>query len=163
MKIRIFGIAPESIVDGKGIRLAIFVQGCCHSCEGCHNPESHPLDGGKLYDTAEIITMMENPLLDGITLSGGEPLLQAEACRELAAVAHSKGLNVWCYTGFTYEQIRDGAVDDKGLLDHVDVLVDGRFEIEKRSLDLLFRGSLNQRLIDVKSTRKTGNICIVSP
>ena len=69
MKIRIFGIAPESIVDGRGIRLAIFVQGCCHHCKGCHNPESHPLDGGKLYDTAEIIAMMGNPLLDGITLS----------------------------------------------------------------------------------------------
>ena len=98
----------------------------------------------------------------GVTFSGGEPLLQAEPCRELAAAAHDKGLTVWCYTGFTYEQIRDGVVDDKGLLDHVDVLVDGRFEIGKRSLDLLFRGSLNQRLIDVKRTRKTGNVCLES-
>lgn len=163
MNIRVFGIAPESIVDGRGIRLAIFVQGCCHHCKGCHNPESHPLDGGNLYDTAEIIVMMNNPLLDGITLSGGEPLLQAEACRELAGAAHDKGLTVWCYTGFTYEQIQDGVVDDKGLLEYVDVLVDGRFEIEKRSLDLLFRGSLNQRLIDVNKTRKSGKICLENP
>ncbi len=163
MKIRIFGIVKESIVDGVGIRLAIFTQGCCHRCKGCHNPGSHSLDGGKLYETEDIIAMMNNPLLDGITLSGGEPFLQAEACKALAEAAHERGLTVWCYTGFTYEQIdREGLVD-ASLLDRVDVLVDGRFEIEKRSLDLLFRGSLNQRLIDVKKTRKAGKIFLISP
>lgn len=162
MKIRIFGIAPESIVDGTGIRLAIFVQGCNHHCKGCHNPESHPFDGGKLYDVTKIISMMDNPLLDGITLSGGEPFLQAKACKEIAVAAHEWGLNVWCYTGYTYEQIVEKNVDKVGLLDHVDVLVDGRFEIDKRSLDLLFRGSTNQRLIDMKETRKVGKVSLIS-
>lgn len=163
MKIRVFGIAKESIVDGTGIRLAIFTQGCCHHCKGCHNPGSHSLDSGKLYETEEIIAMMDNPLLDGITLSGGEPFLQVKACKELAAAAHERGLTVWCYTGFTYEQIDRDEIVDASLLDNVDVLVDGRFEIENRSLDLLFRGSLNQRLIDVKKTRKSGKIFLSSP
>ena len=158
MDIRIYGIVNESIVDGPGFRLAVFVQGCKHDCPGCHNPESHPLDGGKLYTTDEIIAMLdEDPLLDGITLSGGEPFLQPAACLELARAAHARGLNVWCYTGYTFDALAgvDGA---QALLDEVDVLVDGPFILAQRSLELRFRGSKNQRLIDVKATRAAGEV-----
>ena len=104
MEIRIAGVVPESIVDGEGIRYAIFMQGCLRHCEGCHNPATHPLDGGKIVDTSELITAIKkNPLLSGITLTGGEPLLQIPPALELAKATKNLGLNVWCYTGYTLE------------------------------------------------------------
>ena len=151
MKIRIAGIAEDSIVDGPGLRLTVFVQGCPHHCLGCHNPETHDPDGGKLMDTAEIIAKMDaNPLLDGITLSGGEPFMQPVACVELAKAAHERGLNVWCYTGYTIEAIMGGRDNGKrGLLKHIDVLVDGPYIDSQRTLELPWRGSKNQRVINV--------------
>jgi anaerobic ribonucleoside-triphosphate reductase activating protein len=147
MTIRIAGIVNDSIVDGSGIRLAIFTQGCPHNCEGCHNPETHDFNGGTLMDTAEIIRMMEdNPLLDGITLTGGEPFCQPEACTILAEAAHKLGLNVWAYSGWTYEQIEKDP-EKRMLLRHADVLIDGRYEEKLRTLALPWRGSTNQRLI----------------
>lgn len=150
MLIRISDVINDSIVDGPGIRLTVFTQGCPHHCEGCHNPQTHAVDGGKLWDTEKIIrAMAENPLLDGLTLSGGEPFLQAEACRVLASAARDLGLNVWIYSGFTWEELTSGPEDWKGLLAQTDILIDGPFQLESRSLELRFRGSKNQRVIDV--------------
>ena len=102
MEIRLAGIEPESIVDGPGYRLAVFVQGCPHGCPGCHNPGTHDPAGGRLSDTAEIIARLgKNPLVRGVTLTGGEPMMQAAALCEVAAAARQKGLSVWCYTGYT--------------------------------------------------------------
>ena len=146
---RIAGIVNDSIVDGPGLRLAIFAQGCPHHCPGCHNPESHDFAGGSDMDTEKIIARMDaNPLLDGITLTGGEPFEQPEACRILADAAHARGLNVWAYSGYTFEQLC--AVPEKRrLLEACDVLVDGPFLLAERSLDLRFRGSKNQRVLKV--------------
>lgn len=145
MNIRIAGLVPESFVDGSGIRFAIFMQGCLRHCVGCHNPATHALDGGRILDTAEIISQWsKNPLLTGITLTGGEPLLQIDAATELARAAQSQGLTVWLYTGYTLEEIPREAAP---LLASVDVLVDGAFIEELRDLDLQFRGSRNQRII----------------
>ncbi len=152
MDIRIAGIVPESIVDGDGIRYAIFMQGCQRHCEGCQNPATHALDGGKIIDTAEIIAAIKrNPLLAGITLTGGEPLLQIPAATELAKAVKKLGLNVWCYTGFVFEEIPAAAQE---LLNYVDVLVDGPFILAQRDLELDFRGSRNQRIINLNEWRK---------
>lgn len=161
MTVRIFGFADDSIVDGPGLRLSVFVQGCRHNCEGCHNPESHDINGGTVYKVDDIKKMIdENPLIDGITLSGGEPFLQARPLAEIARYAHEKGLNVMTYTGYTFEVLVKGA-DEKngwlGLLENSDLLVDGRFEIDKRSLELNFKGSSNQRIIDVKKSLSCGD------
>lgn len=152
MKMRIAGFVQESIVDGEGFRLVVFCQGCPHHCPGCHNPQTHDFNGGWEVDTSEIVGMMDcNPLLDGITLSGGEPFCQVEECIALADAAHRRGLNVWCYTGYTWEEIwKKLGRNEADLLRRVDVLVDGRFVKEQRTLDLPWRGSKNQRLIDVQ-------------
>ncbi len=158
MKLRISDYISDSIVDGPGLRLTVFTQGCPHSCVGCHNPQTHDPKGGREIDADEIIVpMAENPLLDGLTLSGGEPFLQSAACAFLAQRAHSLGLNVWTYTGYTYEELTDGGREDfLTLLRETDVLIDGRFLIAERSLEVPFRGSRNQRLIDVKRSLEAG-------
>ena len=152
MDIRVFGIEGDSIVDGPGIRLAVFTQGCIHNCEGCHNPESHDPNGGKLIDTDRIIKFAsENPLYDGVTLTGGDPFYQPVPCAVIAEGVKKLGLNVWTFTGYTWEQIMNSGNEDfMRLLKTSDVLVDGRFEKDKRSLELKFNGSTNQRTIDVK-------------
>ena len=160
MLIRIAGLVPESYVDGDGIRFAIFMQGCLRNCEGCHNPETHALDGGRLMNTAEIITAIKkNPLLDGITLTGGEPFLQVDAANEIACAAKSFGLNVWCYTGFTFEDLPPEVAP---LIENIDVLIDGEFIESQRDLELQFRGSRNQRIIDLKKTREQNKIVLWS-
>ena len=155
MRILIAGTASDSIVDGTGLRFTIFTQGCCHHCPGCHNPETHDLNGGKEMDTEDIIAeFKKNPLMSGITLSGGEPFLQPQACLELAKATHTIGRDVWAYSGYTLEELRGMAdADVDALLDEIDVLVDGRFVMEERSLELRFRGSRNQRIIDMKTGR----------
>ena len=158
MLIRIAGLVPESFVDGDGIRFAIFMQGCLRNCEGCQNPETHALNGGRLIDTAEIISAIKkNPLLDGITLTGGEPLLQIDSANEIARAVKSFGLSVWCYTGFTFEELPPDAAP---LIENVDVLIDGAFIESLRDLDLQFRGSRNQRIIDLKKTRAQNKIVL---
>lgn len=154
MDIRIYGLAEDSIVDGPGYRFAIFTQGCPHACPGCHNPESHSFEAGRLMDTSDIIARFDgNPLMEGITLSGGDPLCQPEACLELAKAAHERQLTVWCYTGYTWEALLKEADPARlALLREVDVLVDGPFLLQERSLALQYCGSRNQRLIDVKRT-----------
>ncbi len=149
-QIRIAGIEEESIVDGPGIRLVVFTQGCKHHCEGCHNPESHSFHGGKLIDIDYIINMIkENPLLDGITLSGGEPFEQAYECSILATKVKELGLNVVTYSGYRFEAILANK-SFRDLLFQTDILIDGKFDISQKSLLLQFRGSKNQRIIDVK-------------
>ena len=162
MEIRLAGIVPESIVDGPGYRLAVFVQGCPHACPGCHNPKTHDFAGGYLSDTAQIIAQMgKNPLVRGVTLTGGEPMMQAEALLEVASAAKEKGLNVWCYTGFTLEELLERKqLAQLRLLEYIDVLVDGPYIAHERSLDLVYCGSKNQRLIDMKKTREAGELCL---
>lgn len=156
--VRVAGIERDSIVDGPGLRMTIFMQGCRHHCVGCHNPETHDPNGGKEYMLGnlglEIVKEhRKNPLCSGLTISGGEPFDQAEACCYLAKIARMYGLNVWVYTGYDFEYLRKSKNDKiRELLVHADVLVDGPFDISKRSLELKYRGSSNQRLIDVKKS-----------
>ncbi|NLD51335.1 MAG: anaerobic ribonucleoside-triphosphate reductase activating protein [Clostridiales bacterium] len=158
MKYRLSGLVNDSIVDGPGLRLAVFMQGCPYDCPGCHNPQTHDPLGGREADTEDVCAKLDkNPLLAGLTLSGGEPFLQPEAAAVMAAYARQKGLNVWAYTGSTYEALRqrnDPAVDH--LLALVDVLVDGPFVLAQKSLDVPWRGSRNQRLIDVQQSLQAG-------
>lgn len=159
MKIRIAGLVNDSIVDGPGFRFTIFTQGCPHHCVGCHNPQTHDFQGGSNMDTDEIVSRFKkNPLLDGITLSGGEPFCQSEACAELAREARALGLNVWCYSGYTFEELASGKDEWKTLLQELDVLIDGPFVLEERSLECRFRGSRNQRVIDVPASLKARTI-----
>ena len=163
--LRIAGIEKESIVDGPGIRLVVFAQGCKRRCPGCHNPQTHPFDGGKIININEILEMIDRiPLIDGITLSGGEPFEQAEAFAVLAEKVKEKGLNVMTYTGYTFEEIMKN-LNTKGgwerLLKASDILVDGRFIQEERDLTLKFRGSKNQRIIDVKKSIENNRVEII--
>jgi len=151
--LRIAGINKESIVDGPGIRLVVYTQGCKHNCVGCHNPETHSFDGGQLISIYEIFNMIKgNPLLDGITFSGGEPFEQAEKVAILGEKVKKTGLNVVTYTGYIYEEILGQLPKNKSwerLLNCTDILIDGPFQIDKKSLELKFRGSSNQRIIEV--------------
>ena len=155
--IRLAGIVPESIVDGPGLRMTIFVQGCPHHCDGCHNPGTHDFDGGNEVTVDNVLNTINARYfgLDGITLSGGEPFCQAEQCAYIARVAHCLGLNVWVYMGFTFEELL-GRTEAMALLLETDVLVDGRFEILNRTLCTPFIGSSNQRIIDVKKSLERG-------
>ena len=155
MKIRLAGTIEDSIVDGTGLRFVIFVQGCPHHCKGCQNPQTHSFDGGMLVEVDDVKQMIDKqlPMCDGITLSGGEPFQQQIACVELARYAHSLGLDVWCYTGYTYED-----VENTDLIKEIDVLVDGKYVDSLRSLDLLYRGSSNQNIIFLKNGKKTQKV-----
>ena len=153
--IRISGIESESIVDGEGIRYVIFTQGCPHHCPGCHNPQTHPFGGGKLVlikDMLDDISKRKN-WIDGITLSGGEPFCQIYQCSLIAKKAHGMGLSVWCYTGYLFEDLYRQGIE---LLKYIDVLVDGPFVQAEKSLELDFRGSRNQRVIDIPESLKEG-------
>lgn len=152
---RIYGIETCSIVDGPGVRMAVFVQGCPHHCEGCHNPGSWDFDGGTEMPVEDIIHTMqdlaERKWIDGLTLSGGDPMCQSGDCAKLARAAKKAGLNVWCYTGYTLDRLQEMVnphVAD--LLSAIDVLVDGPFILKRRTLELAYRGSSNQRIIYMK-------------
>ena len=161
---RIYGVVTDSIVDGPGFRTAVFTQGCPHHCPGCHNPESHDPDGGAEWTLDAVEAKFTgNPLLDGITLTGGEPFQQPAACAELARRAHAKGLNVWTFSGYLYEKLLEMAQNDPAvseLLAQTDVLVEGPFLLAERSLELLYKGSKNQRTIDMNLTRAEGGIVL---
>ncbi len=158
LHLSIGGIESESIVDGPGFRYVVFVQGCCFSCPGCHNPQLQPFEGGKESSPEEIIkSIQENPLLSGLTLSGGEPFTQAAACANLAREVHALGLTVITYTGYTWEELTASSRNDwAALIRETDILVDGPFIQELKNIDLTFRGSSNQRLIDVKKSLAAG-------
>lgn len=164
MKLRVAGFEKESIVDGPGIRYVLFLQGCPHQCPGCHNPQTHEIDGGISMTTEEILKDIHSKKhLDGVTFSGGDPFLQPEPLLELAKELKSEGIHLTIYSGYTYEQLLEKGKENKaiqGLLDTVDILVDGRFILEKKDLALAFRGSSNQRLIDLKKSRESGKVVL---
>ena len=161
MKIRMSGVVEESIVDGPGIRFTIFVQGCPHRCPGCHNPQTHDFLGGYDDDTDSLFEkIIKNPLLDGVTFSGGEPFCQARPLAELAVRLRAAGLGVMSYSGFTVEELIREASSENAymeLLNSIDYLVDGRFVESLKSYECRFRGSTNQRIIDVKKTIEQGH------
>lgn len=161
---RIANTVSDSIVDGPGLRFTVFTQGCPHRCPGCHNPDTHDPVGGREAAVDELAEkLLSNPLTDGLTLSGGEPFCQAEDCARLAAIAREKGLNVWVYTGYTYERLIAGEVPGAmELLAQTDVLVDGPFVEARKSYAALFRGSSNQQLIDVAKSRAAGKAVLWS-
>ncbi|MEG1312490.1 MAG: anaerobic ribonucleoside-triphosphate reductase activating protein [Romboutsia sp.] len=166
MKIRISSPTTfDSIVDGPGLRMVIWTQGCIHNCKDCHNPQTHDLYGGYEIDTKEIISKIKSLRLQkGITLSGGEPFLQPEALEKIAKEAKENGLDVWAYTGFTFEQLLDKQNDtyfkNLNLLKQVDILVDGKFILNRKDISLRFRGSSNQRIINVQNSLKYKQIIL---
>lgn len=166
MKLRIAGTVNDSIVDGTGIRFTIFTQGCPHHCRGCHNPETHDFNGGRVIDTAELLEKIKgNPLLDGVTFSGGEPFMQADALADLAVEIKKLGLNIITYTGFTFEELFKNR-DKNGwgrLLEMSDYLIDGKFEIDKKDWEIKFRGSSNQRYLDCRKSLAEGRAVEIEP
>ena len=162
-KIRLAGIAYESLVNGPGIRRVFFSQGCKHNCKGCFNKDTHDFNGGEEKDMDELIEdVINNPFLKGVTFSGGDPFERAEEFAYMAEAFKKHNLNVWSYTGYIYEYIIENLDKRAGwrkLMENLDVLVDGKFEIDKKEDGLKFRGSSNQRLIDVKKSLESG--CVV--
>lgn len=156
------GLVNDSIVDGPGFRFAVFTQGCPHNCEGCHNPQTHDPKGGYDIDTDAVLAQIKaNPLLDGITLTGGEPFMQATELLPLAKAVKEQGLSVLAYSGFTFEELLVKP-DCVALLSYCDILIDGRFELKGRSLELRFRGSVNQRILDVQQSLAAGKAVLHS-
>ncbi|AYD41386.1 anaerobic ribonucleoside-triphosphate reductase activating protein [Clostridium fermenticellae] len=164
--IRLAGISYESLVNGPGMRRVFFSQGCKHNCKGCFNPSTHSFDDGELKDMDELVNdIKQNPILHGVTFSGGDPLEQAEEFAYMGEKIKELGLDIWCYTGYKFEYIFENRFEIKGwnrLLNCIDVLVDGRFEEKKYNPKLKFRGSSNQRIIDVKKTLKSKSIQILN-
>ena len=157
--LRISDTVNDWIVDGPGLRFTVFVQGCPHNCPGCHNPQTHAFDGGTLVEKEQILERIKgNPLLDGVTFSGGEPFCQAKALAALGREIRKLGLNIMTYSGYTFEQLY-ARRDEDGigeLLEVTDWLVDGPYVESLRSLELQFRGSSNQRILDVKKSLAAG-------
>lgn len=161
--LRMYGTAPESIVDGPGLRFSVFVQGCTHHCPGCHNPESQPSDGGYLCEPADIVhEIHKNKLIHGVTLTGGEPFEQVEGVFELAQLLKAEGYDLWIYSGYLFEDLMAGRPHEKApdLLALCDVLVDGPFVEALHSYDLNWAGSSNQRVIDLPATLKSGEVVL---
>ena len=152
----------DSIVDGEGLRAVVWTQGCPHDCPGCHNPQTHAFDGGTSVASESILEQLKAHFyLDGVTFSGGEPMAQAAACGELAQAVHQLGMNVWCYTGYTWEALMEAQDPDQRMfLEQIDVLIDGPFLLAQKSLNLRFRGSANQRLIDVQASLKAQRVVL---
>ena len=164
-KVRLSGIAYESLVNGPGMRRVFFAQGCKHNCDGCFNPETHDFSGGEEVDMDELIQdVLSNKMIKGVTFSGGDPLEQADRFAYMAKKFKDKGLNIWCYTGYTLENLLEIMKNDNGikdLLKNIDVLVDGKFQLANRKAGLRFRGSSNQRIIEIKESLKLGSIVIL--
>ena len=160
-KLHLAGVIRESIVDGPGYRFVVFVQGCPHHCKGCQNPQTWSFTEGGYDTTVENImkAVKENKLITGVTLSGGEPFTQAKALTVLAKELRKEGLDVMAFSGWTFEELRDGANEENGWLDllrELSLLIDGRFIQEQLTLELRFRGSKNQRIVDVQKSLQTG-------
>ncbi len=151
------GIAHDSIVDGPGLRTTIFVQGCPHHCPGCHNPETWEFGTGTDVSVEEIFAEIRtNVLCHAVTFSGGEPFSQASELASLARILKDNGYEVASYSGYTFEELMDGTSDQKELLELIDVLIDGPFILEEKSLELNFRGSRNQRILNIPESLKEG-------
>ncbi|MDW7651275.1 MAG: 4Fe-4S cluster-binding domain-containing protein [Bacillota bacterium] len=166
MKLRLAGLQKNSVVDGPGLRTVVFSQGCPHNCPGCHNPQTLDPNGGQWADVSELAaTICVEKGMRGVTFSGGEPFLQARALAALAVPLRESGLHIMIYSGYTYEELRGMAISDSAvaaLLAAGDLLVDGRFVLAQRDLSLLYRGSHNQRIIDLPATIRTGAV-VLSP
>ncbi len=151
------GIVSDSIVDGPGIRTTIFSQGCPHHCPGCHNPETWDFGCGTEIPVEAIVDIVKsNPLCRGVTFSGGEPFAQAAAFAKLAKLLKEKGYEVASYSGYTFEELLEGSEDQKKLLEAIDILIDGPFLLAEKSLEIAFRGSRNQRILDVQKSLAAG-------
>ncbi|MBP2661851.1 MAG: anaerobic ribonucleoside-triphosphate reductase activating protein [Firmicutes bacterium] len=164
VKIRLASqITTDSVVDGKGLRTVIWCQGCTHHCQGCHNLDTQDLNGGfeqEIDDVVQAVLAVE--LQSGVTFSGGEPMLQPVACTAIAEQLKSSGVNIWCYTGFTFEELLNRP-DCLEFLQYIDILIDGKFELALKSYDLLFKGSANQRIIDVPESLKEKKVVLYEP
>ncbi|CAM2078445.1 MULTISPECIES: anaerobic ribonucleoside-triphosphate reductase activating protein [Clostridia] len=164
--VRLAGIAYESLVNGPGMRRVFFAQGCKHKCKGCFNPETHSFEDGEIMDMDKLIKdVLDNPILKGVTFSGGDPIEQAHSFAYMAKAFKNSNLNIWCYTGYTFEKLLevmkvDTAISE--LLNNIDVLVDGRFEINNKEEGLRFRGSTNQRIINVKESLNQNKVVIMN-
>ncbi len=151
------GITGDSIVDGPGIRTTVFCQGCPHHCPGCHNPETWEFGQGTDMDEETVLEIIRsNPLCHGVTFSGGEPFSQAAAFAKLGRMLKERGYEVASYSGYTFEQLLAGTADQRAMLETLDVLIDGPFLLAERSLELNFRGSKNQRVINVPESLRAG-------
>lgn len=160
MELKIAGLVPESITDGPGFRFTVFCQGCPHHCVGCHNPQTWSFEGGETCTAEELYAQIRrDPLVRGVTFSGGEPFCQAGALAQLAAQLRQEGYEVASYSGWTLEQLLQKAAvepDVQALLHQLNVLVDGPFVLEQRSLEVKFKGSRNQRILDVPASLAVG-------
>lgn len=153
MTLRVLDIIEETMVDGVGLRTSIYFAGCCHFCRGCHNPQSWDLHGGREYTIDELLEIVKSDEFANVTFSGGDPLYQCDGVTELAKrIKEETDKTIWCYTGFTYEKILDTAWLSQ-ILPYIDVLVDGPFVEELRDTNLPFRGSSNQRIIELKDLK----------
>lgn len=163
-ELKISGTISDSIVDGPGLRYVIFTQGCPHGCPGCHNPQTHDFAGGTYADRETILDpLKENPILSGVTFSGGEPFAQPEPLVELAKEIKGLKKHLMVYSGYTYEELQKMAEHQTAvgeLLDLADILVDGPYVEAQRDLTLQYRGSANQRVIDLKKTRECGTVTL---
>ena len=161
-RLRISGIVHDSIVDGPGLRYSIFTQGCPHHCEGCHNPQTHPYKGGKKISLRKIKKdILSNPLIQGVTFSGGDPFVQAKQLLPIAQFVKEQGLELACYTGYLFVVFRGDTVPyAKELLKYIDILIDGKFVLSQKSMNLKFKGSANQRTIDVPASLKEGKVIL---
>ncbi|WP_027632541.1 anaerobic ribonucleoside-triphosphate reductase activating protein [Clostridium hydrogeniformans] len=163
-KIRLSGMIHESLVNGPGIRRVFFSQGCTHNCKGCFNKETHSFYGGEEFLMDKLIEDVRiNPIISGITFSGGDPMEQADKFSYMAKKFRELNLSIWCYTGYTFEALMDKVEEDnniKELLYNIDVLIDGRFCEENQVEGLKYRGSSNQRVIDIKKTLSSGEVSL---
>ena len=158
------GIVSDSIVDGPGIRTTVFSQGCPHHCPGCHNPETWEFGcGTAMEEDMNLQIVRSNPLCRGVTFSGGEPFAQAEGFAKLAKLLKAAGYEVASYTGYTFEQLIKGNSHQRALLETIDILIDGPFLLAEKTLEISFRGSRNQRILDVPaSLRAQKAVCVTS-
>lgn len=160
--IRVLSIVEDTMVDGPGFRTSIYCAGCQHACPGCHNPQSWDMNQGHEMTTEEIMSVIEADPYANVTFSGGDPMYQPEGFAELARAIHRRtNKDIWCYTGFTYETLINR--QQRELLEEIDVLVDGPFVKRLRDDDLIFRGSSNQRLIDVQRSLNEGRVVLYQP
>ena len=157
------GIVSDSIVDGPGIRVTVFSQGCPHHCPGCHNPETWDFGCGTDMDEETILEIVRsNPLCRGVTFSGGEPFAQAAGFARLARLLKETGYEVASYSGYTFEALLEGSEEQKELLKSIDILIDGPFLMAEKSLELVFRGSRNQRILDVPKSLAEGRAVLTA-
>ena len=161
--LKLSGIVADSVVDGPGIRVTVFCQGCPHHCPGCHNPETWSFEGGTEMEEETIVSIVaSNPLCRGVTFSGGEPFAQAEGYAKLAKLLKEKGYEVASYSGYTFEQLLSGTPAQKDLLQNIDILIDGPFLLAEKSLEIAFRGSCNQRILNVPASLAAGQAVSVA-